>query len=73
MSDDLKQAKVYFITPGNPEARSEAIDGFNSASGYLKKKIGRQLGLRYMPVLKFYYDESLDYGAHIDQVLKSIQ
>jgi ribosome-binding factor A len=73
MSDDLKQAKIYFTTSGNPEARSGAIDGFNSAAGYLKKKLGRQLGLRYMPALKFYYDESLDYGAHIDQVLKSIQ
>jgi ribosome-binding factor A len=73
MSDDLKQAKIYFTTSGNPEARSGAIDGFKSAAGYLKKKLGRQLGLRYMPALKFYYDESLDYGAHIDQVLKSIQ
>jgi len=72
MSDDLKQAKVYFAISGNPEAKTGAIEGFNSAAGFLKKKLGRQLELRYMPALKFFYDESLDYGAHIDQVLKSI-
>jgi ribosome-binding factor A len=73
LSGDLKHAKVYFTTPGNPEARNRAIDGFKSAAGYLKKKLAGQLGLRYMPALEFYYDESLDYGAHIDQVLKSIK
>jgi len=73
MSDDLKHAKVYFATASGPEARDGAIEGFNSAKGYLKKKLARELGLRYMPALKFYYDESIDYGAHIDRVLKSIQ
>ena len=74
MSSDLKNAKIYFtMPPGSPEARNGAAEGFNSAAGYLKKKLARQLGLRYMPALKFFYDESLDYGAHINQVLKSIQ
>lgn len=73
MSGDLKHAKVYFTTSGSPEARNKAMDGFKSAAGYLKKKLAGQLGLRYMPALEFYYDESLDYGAHIDHVLKSIK
>ena len=73
MSGDLKHAKVYFTTSGGPEERDGAMDGFKSAAGYLKKKLAGQLGLRYMPALQFYYDESLDYGAHIDQVLKSLQ
>ncbi len=73
MSGDLKHAKIFFTTSGNPDAKNDAIEGFNSAAGYLKKKLARQLGLRFMPALQFYYDESFDYGAHIDEVLKSIQ
>jgi len=73
MSGDLKLAKVYFSVSGGPDAVRNAMDGFNSASGYLKKKLACQLGLRYMPALKFFYDESLDYGARIDSVLKSLQ
>ena len=74
MSDDVKHAKVYVTASGNnATAKNDALEGFGSAAGFIKKKLARQLGLRYMPALKFYYDESLDYGAHIDQVLKSIR
>lgn len=71
ISDDLKHAKIYFITDSS-ETKDAAMNGFRSAEGYLKKKLAQQLGLRYMPALKFHYDESLDYGARIDNVLKSI-
>jgi len=73
MSGDLKQAKVYFSISGGATAIRNAMDGFNSASGYLKKKLASQMGLRYMPALKFFYDESLDYGARIDDVLRSLK
>ena len=37
------------------------------------RQLARELGLRYMPELKFFYDASFDYGAHINRVLKSIR
>jgi ribosome-binding factor A len=46
--------------------------GFKSALGYVKRTLAHQLGLRYMPDLRFYYDDSFDYGSHIDKVLNSI-
>jgi len=73
MSRDLKFARVYFITSGGKERVEEAIEGFKSALGYVKRKLASQLGLRYMPELRFFYDYSFDYGSHIDKIIKSVK
>ena len=73
MSRDLRIAKVYFSTYGGKTNKDKVIKGFQNAFGYIKRSLGNQLGLRYMPDLKFFYDESFDYGSHIDKVLKSIK
>jgi ribosome-binding factor A len=39
----------------------------------IKRRLAAELSLRYMPDLKFFYDASFDYGAHIDRVLKSLR
>jgi ribosome-binding factor A len=44
-----------------------------SALGYIKRVLAAKLGLRYMPDLQFFYDESFDYGSHIDNMLKLIK
>ena len=72
MSRDLKLAKIYYTLPDQERARKDALDGFNSASGFVKRTLARELGLRYMPDLKFFYDDSFDYGAKIDSLLKSL-
>ena len=72
MSPDLKLAKIYYVLSNRESARDDALAGFNSASGFVKRTLARELGLRYMPNLKFYYDDSFDYGAKIDSLLKSL-
>ena len=73
MSRDLKFARVYFVTSGGKESMEEATEGFKSALGYVKRKLAAQLGLRYMPELRFFYDDSFDYGSHIDEVIKAVK
>ena len=72
MSPDLKLARIYFITPGGDRRSSQAKEGFKSAVGYVKRTLARKLKLRYMPDLRFYYDESFDYGSRIDLLLSSL-
>ena len=72
MSRDLRIARVYFSISGSKKNTEEVAEGFKSALGYVKRTLAHQLGLRYMPDLRFYYDDSFDYGSHIDKVLKSI-
>ena len=69
MSRDLRIARVYFITSDNKNTVGKTIEGFKSALGYVKYKLAAELGLRYMPELRFYYDESFEYGVHIDNIL----
>lgn len=73
VSRDLRIAKVYFSTHGGADDEQSVIAGFESAKGFIKRELARELGLRYMPDLKFFYDASFDYGARINRVLKSIR
>ena len=73
MSRDLKSARIYFAVAGGPARIRDATEGFRRAQGFIKRALAGQLELRYMPALKFFYDDSFDYGSHIDQVLESIR
>ena len=73
MSRDLKNARIYFTIPGGKTKSETAAKGFNSALGYIKRRLAGALELRYMPELKFFYDASFDYGSHIDQLLESVK
>ena len=73
ISSDLKFARVYFSTAGGEKSREEAILGFQTALGFLKRALAPRLGLRYMPDLKFSFDESFDYASRIHRILESIK
>ena len=72
MSRDLKLARIYFSIYGDSNKREAAAKGFESARGFIKRSLARKLSLRYMPDLFFFYDESFDYGSHIDELLKRV-
>jgi len=72
VSRDLKLARIYFTIHGDRQKSEAAAQGFESARGFIKRSLAPRLGLRYMPDLKFFFDESFDYGSHIDQLLEKI-
>lgn len=71
VTPDLKFAKVYFssITGDKKEIRK----GLISASGFIRKRIAESLNLRITPELAFEPDDSIEYGSHINSLLKSIE
>jgi ribosome-binding factor A len=72
MSRDIKTARIYYSVSGSERAKADAKKGFQEARGYIKRVLAKQLGLRYMPDIKFFYDESIDYGSKIEGLIKSI-
>lgn len=72
LSPDLRLAKVYFSTAGDERAVADAEAGFTKARSFIKRHLAGSLGLRYMPDIRFYYDTSLDYGARIESILKTL-
>ena len=72
-SSDLSLAKVFFTVIGDERARSDSAAGLKSAIPFIRREIGKQLRLRIVPELVFHYDTSIDYGHHIESLLKEIQ
>jgi len=71
VSKDLRIAKVYFAVPGDSVHQKAALDGFHQARGYVKRELAQRMELRYMPDLKFFYDESIEHAARIEALLKA--
>ena len=69
---DMKYAKVYFSCIGN-EDKNAVKKGLESASGFMRKQIAIRLNLRQTPELKFYPDDSIEYGANINRLLKQVE
>jgi ribosome-binding factor A len=70
MTDDLRRGRVYFShLEGEPRAKA-ALNGFQSASGFIRRRIGRELGLRFTPELDFEFDPSTETAARIDALLR---
>ena len=68
---DLRYAKVY-ISCLDKSRSKDVMRGLRSASGYLRRELGHNLGLRYTPELQFSEDNSIDKGAHILQILEGL-
>ena len=66
--NDLRYCKVYLSVFGLENAK-EMRKGLKSASGYLRRELGSKLSLRYTPELIFELDNSIEHGAHINNII----
>ena len=69
---DLRYAKAY-ISVLDKENGERVLKGLRSASGWLRRELGSALKLRYTPELVFQLDDSIDKGAHILELLRSVE
>lgn len=60
VSPDLRVARVNFVPLGGHGDTGEVLEGLESALGFLRRQLGRQLRLRYVPELHFHLDTHLD-------------
>jgi ribosome-binding factor A len=70
MSPDLREARIYYAVHGDEKIRKDTQKGLEAAKGFLRREIGKGLGLRLTPDLRFTYDEAIDRGDRIDQLLR---
>lgn len=66
---DLKYCKLYISVLDKSDV-NQVLKGLKSASGYLRRELGRSLNLRNTPELTFIRDDSIDHGAHILDMLR---
>jgi|SRR6266850_1430700 len=70
MSPDLRVARVYFRTLGTADARAATLRALQRASTFLRGEVGRALGLRLTPELRFEYDTTPDTARRLDDLLR---
>ncbi len=72
VTNDLSYAKCYISVMGDAEVQKKAIEGLKSASGFIRREVGRRIDLRHTPEFLFELDHSIEHGAYINQVLADI-
>lgn len=71
-TSDLRYSKI-FVSALDKSQEKDMMKGLKSASGYLRRELGIALKLRYTPELVFEADDSIAYGSHILEVLRTIE
>ncbi|MGI5949612.1 30S ribosome-binding factor RbfA [Peptoniphilus sp.] len=72
VTNDLSYAKVYVTVLGNDEDRDKAVEGLNSAKGFIKKELGKKVKLRIMPELIFINDDSIERALEISRLIDEV-
>ena len=72
VTKDLKYAKVYISVMGDDEQKQATVAALKRATGYIKKEIAQRLNLRIVPQPTFVLDNSIDYGMHINELIKKL-
>jgi ribosome-binding factor A len=69
-SPDLRHARVYVSVLGSDDEREHTLAGLRSSHGVLQTQIARELRMKRTPTLEFVYDESIDRGMRISELLR---
>ena len=71
-SADLRHARVFISVMSSEDKKRETLKCLRDASGFLRKKLGERLTLRYLPELIFEQDNSIEHGAHVLQMIERL-
>ena len=71
ITNDLSYAKVYF-TCLLDDKKEEILKSLNKASSFVRKELCNRVEIRKMPEITFLYDESIEYGNNIENIIKRI-
>jgi ribosome-binding factor A len=72
VTGDLQSARVYYTTLGDPKARRETERALRRATPFLRRQIGRRLRLKRVPELEFFFDDAVERGDRIEQILQDL-
>jgi ribosome-binding factor A len=72
VTPDLREARVYVSVLGTERKRRETLAGLASAHGVLQARINRELNLRRTPTLTFAYDDSVEQGVRMTQLINEL-
>ena len=72
VSPDLQVARVYYTTLGDQKARRDTARALGRATPFLRRQIGSRLRLKRVPLLEFFFDESIERGDRIERIINDL-
>lgn len=73
VSHDNSYAKVYYsFFGGDEEAKEKAIESIKHNTSKIRYEVGKRIRLRLTPELRFIYDDSIDRGAKVNEIINKI-
>ena len=72
VTPDLQVARVYYTTLGDETARRDSRRALGRAAPFLRRQLGSRLRLKRVPALEFFFDESVERGDRIEQILHEL-
>jgi ribosome-binding factor A len=69
-SPDLRHARVFVSVLGDEKARTDTLAGLEAAHSMLQAQIATEMRMKRTPQLKFVYDETVERGMRINELLE---
>jgi ribosome-binding factor A len=69
LSRDQSHAKVFFTVLGSTSDSGDSLEGLQRAAGFLRSELARRLTTRKVPELHFTFDESVERGVRLSQLI----
>ena len=73
VTQDLSFARVYVSTLHAGAERERVLETLNSAAGFVRHELRPRLGLREVPEVRFVFDDSIERGARVDEILRKLE
>lgn len=72
VTDDLRNARIYYTVLGDEAARDQVRDIFDRSTGYIQSELAHRLRLRRMPEISLQYDKSLVEGMRVTSLIDEL-
>lgn len=72
VTGDLRYANIFVSVLGDKSVKEETLEGLESAKGFIRKGIGSEIDLRYVPEPIFHLDESIEQGIYMSKLIDKV-
>ncbi len=72
ISEDMRNVRVYVSVMGDEATQAQTLQGFRAASGYIRREVSTNLRMRHAPEFTFQYDNSIERGAAMLQIIDQV-
>lgn len=73
VTNDLRYANIYVSVLGSETTQQETLASLNRTSGFVRREMGRELKIRYIPEPKFHLDTSIENAIYISKLIDSVK